>query len=193
MGNDASKHKHAGNDQQKSNKVTDSTIANDEQKMQKYSDDELDCFEEVIVHDDGDKREPITESSQNNQYIIKCIGQLQVDYKYINHKYEQTGCSFGTATVFKAQKDKCFVISTAHNIRKKIKECKQCNVYMDNEQDIMKCIQCGNDKLRCNIISATSIQFRRREIKQRLEIYDKDEKQTAHLTTPDTAKYLVWR
>eukprot|EP01084_Bolivina_argentea_P062032 113430_1 len=94
--------------------------------------DESNCGEESIVHNDGDHRDPITESPHNNEHIIKCIGQLESQYKYIEHSYEQKGSQWGTATVFNVSNNKCFLLSVAHNIRKKVKKCKECMKYMDN-------------------------------------------------------------
>ncbi len=61
---------------------------------------ELHCLQESIVHSDGDKRRAITESAQNEEYIIRCIGQLQIDYKYVEHEYEQKHSEWGTGTVY---------------------------------------------------------------------------------------------
>eukprot|EP01084_Bolivina_argentea_P112606 200822_1 len=85
-------------------------------------DDESNCGEESIVHDDGDHRDPIIESPHNNEDIIRCIGQLESDFQYIQHEYEQKGSQWGTATVFKTLNNKCFLLSTIHNIRKKKKK-----------------------------------------------------------------------
>eukprot|EP01084_Bolivina_argentea_P247253 413694_1 len=159
-----------------------------EKKNQNDRNDELNCFQEAIVHDDGDKRHKITESAQNDEYIIRCIGQLQADYKYIQHKYEQIGSSYGTGTVFQTKNAKCFVITAAHNIRKQIKECQNCTNYMENKQEIIKCIHCGHHALVSKMISATSIQFKRREIKKHVSVYDEEEKETIHYEFGDNRK-----
>eukprot|EP01084_Bolivina_argentea_P230916 389555_1 len=44
----------------------------------------------------------------------------------IKHEYQKKGSQWGTATVFKTLDNKCFLLSTIHNIRKKIKKCKKC-------------------------------------------------------------------
>eukprot|EP01084_Bolivina_argentea_P112608 200828_1 len=116
-------------------------ITNTEEKKYPHdNDDELNCGQESIVHTDGDHRDPITESPHNNEDIIKCIGQLESDFQYIKHEYEQKGSMYGTATVFKTLNNKCLVLSAAHNIRKQVKKCKQCMKYMDNSVNIIKCI-----------------------------------------------------
>eukprot|EP01084_Bolivina_argentea_P112607 200824_1 len=94
----------------------------EEKKVNVDHDDELNCGQESIVHTDGDHREPITESSNNKDEIIECIGQLESDFQYIQHEYEQKGSQWGTATVFKTLNNKCFLLSTIHNIRKKKKK-----------------------------------------------------------------------
>eukprot|EP01084_Bolivina_argentea_P267674 454448_1 len=143
-------------------------------------DDELNCFQEAIVHADGDKRIPIFESEYKQEDIIKCIGQLQSDFKYIENEYEQKGSTWGTATVFTVNNNKCYLLSVAHNITKQIKKCEQCMKYMDNLQDITKCIHCKHNELEIEMISATTIRFRRREIKKHSSVYDEDEKETTH-------------
>eukprot|EP01084_Bolivina_argentea_P242333 406567_1 len=153
--------------------------------------DDEDCFQESIVHVDGDKRKPIIESVYNKEDIIKCIGQLETDYKYIERGYEQKGKTYGTATVFCTRKNTCFALSAAHNIKKIIKECEQCNNYMDNSQNIIKCIHCNHNKLQTKVISATSIEFRRREIKKHISIYDEEEKETIHYEFGDNRKGYV--
>ncbi len=43
----------------------------------------------------------------------------------LKNENEQSGLTCGTATVFKIEKNKCYVITAAYNIRKQIKECKK--------------------------------------------------------------------
>eukprot|EP01084_Bolivina_argentea_P268337 455737_1 len=156
----------------------------DEKKSEMYfddNDDELDCIEESIVHLDGDKRQLITQSPHNNQDIIKCIGQLEVDYKYIKYGYETSSPSWATGTVFSTNQNKCFLLSAAHSVRKRIKECMKCMKYMDciiNEQVVVQCVHCNYNQLADKIIAATSILFRRREIIEEARVYDEKEKQT---------------
>eukprot|EP01084_Bolivina_argentea_P065151 118771_1 len=103
---------------------------NTEEKTISADCDELNCFQEPIVHVDGDKRIPIFESEYKQEDIIKCIGQLQSDFKYIQNEYEQKGSTWGTATVFKILNNKCYLLSAAYNITKQIKKCKKCMKYM---------------------------------------------------------------
>eukprot|EP01084_Bolivina_argentea_P065154 118774_1 len=152
------------------------TIITNEMKI---DDDELNCVQESIVHND-DHRIAITESEYKQEDIIKCIGQLQSDFKYIQNEYEQKGSTWGTATVFKILNNKCYALSAAHNIAKQVKKCKQCMKYMDNSQNIIECIHCKHNQLEIEMIEATTIRFRRREIKKHASVYDEDEKETTH-------------
>eukprot|EP01084_Bolivina_argentea_P114458 203758_1 len=138
-----------------------------------YKEDNEYCAQESIVHGDGDHRQSITESDRKEEYIIKCIGQLETNYKYIERGYDQKP-SWGTATVFytnNQKPQKCYVITAAHNAAKQIFECKECNKFTDIKT-ITKygsfinknCKHCSSVKLRTKTIHATKIQFRRREI-----------------------------
>eukprot|EP01084_Bolivina_argentea_P088319 159474_1 len=150
-----------------------------EKKMNDEYDHELDCEEESIVHADGDHRKPIIESEHKQEDIIKCIGQLEANYKYIKFRYEQKGSAWGTATVITTKGNQCFLLTAAHNIRKKIKECTKCMKYMDcviNKCNVSNCIHCNYNVLKYKIINATKISFRRREIKKHASVYDKNEK-----------------
>eukprot|EP01084_Bolivina_argentea_P316965 549503_1 len=150
-----------------------------DKKMDPDSDDELDCMEESIVHA-GDHRVAIHESEYNKEDIIKCIGQLEILYKYSKQQYQQT--AYGTATVITTENNKtCVALTVAHNARRKITECQACKKYMDciiDNDAVVRCEHCGDDKLQYKIISATKIRFKRREIlKNRLvPIHDEDEK-----------------
>eukprot|EP01084_Bolivina_argentea_P108393 193720_1 len=151
----------------------------DEKKSDVDSDDELNCFQESIVHSDGDKRKAIIESPHKTEPIIKCIGQLESEYKYVNKGYDPAN-SWGTGTVFSVKGDVCSVLSAAHTARKKVKECSKCMKYMDcitNKQVVVKCIHCGCGKLEYKIIPATKILFSRREIRQKSQVYDEEEKE----------------
>eukprot|EP01083_Nonionella_stella_P196819 723952_1 len=90
-----------------------------------------DDYDEVIVNEE-DLREPVYETKQKDEDIIKCIGQLRVTYKYHQHSFQCTG--LGTGTVFKSLTKNdittSFIITCAHNVRKIVFRCNECNKYM---------------------------------------------------------------
>eukprot|EP01084_Bolivina_argentea_P005896 11139_1 len=160
-----------------------------ENKSDDNYDEELNCINESIVHVNGDERRPITESIYNEEDIIKCIGQLEINYRYIKQEYKQT--EWGTGTVFKTNGQKCYVLSAAHNTCKKIKECENCMKYMEikiKQKQIQKCIYCNYNKLNNKMIKATKILFRRREIKHQTSIYNEKEKETIYYKFGDNRK-----
>eukprot|EP01083_Nonionella_stella_P099737 280466_1 len=61
-----------------------------------------DDYDEVIVNEE-DLREPVYETKQKDEDIIKCIGQLRVTYKYHQHSFQCTGLGTGTNIVLKPQ------------------------------------------------------------------------------------------
>eukprot|EP01084_Bolivina_argentea_P065149 118768_1 len=155
----------------------------------KIDDDELNCIQQAIVYHKGDKRQPVMESMYNRENIIKCIGQLEANYKYTQKGYEQRLSEWSTGTVFKEHNNKCFVLTSAHNIKKQINECLKCNKYMENSRNIVNCIHCNHNKLECKVIPATNILFRRREICYRTSVCVENE--TIHYEFGDNRKGYV--
>eukprot|EP01083_Nonionella_stella_P126939 384461_1 len=143
-----------------------------------------DDYDEVIVNGQ-DLRQPVYETKQKDEHIIKCIGQLRVTYKYDDHSLQSVGT--GTGTVFKSVTNNgittSFIITCAHNIRTIIFHCNKCNKYMetrnDNGQMITKCIDkncngAGVD-LTTQMIKPTQIEFKRRSIHKLCEIEDPED------------------
>eukprot|EP01084_Bolivina_argentea_P247252 413693_1 len=128
------------------------------------------CSEEAIVSNNGDQRHPITESPYKKEDIIKCIGQLKINFNYPQQKYRIQ--ISGTGTVFATNDKICFVLTVAHNIIRRIKECSKCLKYMEckiKHQEVIQCIhdQCAHTTLNYKMIKYSKIQFHRREIKLR--------------------------
>eukprot|EP01083_Nonionella_stella_P292543 994918_1 len=126
-------------------------------------------YDEVIVHEQ-DLREPVYETKQKDEDIIKCIGQLRVTYKYEQYSFQLVG--LGTGTVYKSitqnNVTKSFIITCAHNVRQIILHCIDCRKYMnirnDKDEIIQKCVFCDSMDLKNKMIKATQIQFKRRSI-----------------------------
>eukprot|EP01084_Bolivina_argentea_P220272 373338_1 len=151
-------------------------------KNELNSDDELNCLPQVIVHGDGDHRLPIIESEYGDDDIIKCIGQLEVNFEYSEKQYKLKGWGGSTATVYTVTKNRCFVLCAAQAVTRRIKECKNCGKYY--EFDTTTCSDCNKKKKKnCNdyelekrVIDATSIRFIRRVIKSSVSFSDDEEK-----------------
>eukprot|EP01084_Bolivina_argentea_P178194 308034_1 len=137
----------------------------DEQEI-KYADSDDDYYdEEVIVNTNGDCRKLVYESIIANESIIKCIGQLVMIYKYDDKKRDYKVTIKGTGTVYHVDKHKnAYIITCAHNIRHKIKECGGCGKWMEMKSN--QCIRstCYSNNFNEIIIKANGIQFNRRNV-----------------------------
>eukprot|EP01084_Bolivina_argentea_P274031 466936_1 len=161
-------------------------MADEKKQLYDFKHEDEDCNQESIVHGDGDHRTGIIESDHKEEYIIKCIGQLESNFKYTNHGYESKS-SWGTGTVFYSnnqQTQKCYVITVAHVVQKKVFECNNCSKYTDNNR--YTCDQC-NVQLTKKIIKATNIRFRRREI-ERNTSHTNEDGDTVHYSFGDNRK-----
>eukprot|EP01084_Bolivina_argentea_P303710 524414_1 len=148
---------------------------------EKWSNED-DCDQEAIVTG-SDSRKKVTQSPDKHQYIIRCIGELSVEYRYVENDYKPIGP--GTATVFHVTNDnkKAFALTAAHCVRLSALECTQCDVYMSTKtrnynNKIVKtsiCKKCNiGDHLQPIILNATSINFTRNEIKNKTTATDAD-------------------
>eukprot|EP01084_Bolivina_argentea_P247653 414320_1 len=148
---------------------------------EKWSNED-DCDEESIVTG-HDSRKKVIQSPDKHLHIIRCIGELAVDFRYVEKDYKPTGP--GTATVFHVTDDnkKAFAITAAHCIKSSAFECTQCDVYMatkyrNNKNEIVKRTTCKNcysgDYLKPISIDATGINFTRNEIKPKTTATDAD-------------------
>jgi len=121
--------------------------------------------QEVICHPE-DLRQPVHATPQKDTDIIKCIGQIRSRYLYRDHKFKTSGR--GTGTVFKTVGGKCVAITCAHNFRKQVQECEECNHYTrlyrktKPRDQILKCKHCGSKKLKLKWIEATLVVFDRK-------------------------------
>eukprot|EP01084_Bolivina_argentea_P196960 337615_1 len=154
----------------------------DEKLSDTLSDSESDCDEETIVHN-TDLRKKIIQSVDKDHYIIRCIGELIMDYKYSKHGFELSMC--GTATVFHVlaslSTPKAYALTCAHNMRQEVIECIKCKKYLRKKRKINNtyvttstCSACGGSKFNKIMLKATSIVFTRREIKPSTSITDDD-------------------
>eukprot|EP01084_Bolivina_argentea_P275303 469486_1 len=151
-------------------------MGNTNKMTQQTNEFEDGCYQECIVHGDGDHRNPMYESSQKDEYIVKCIGQLEANYKHKEFKSKNPQC--GTGTVFytnNEQPQKCYIITCAHNITMPIFACNRCGKY---NKDQVNC--CKSPLLYKVAITATNIQFRRREIEKITQHVNEDNEQVAH-------------
>eukprot|EP01084_Bolivina_argentea_P316970 549512_1 len=148
----------------------------EEKKSIDNFDDEDECDQESIVHANGDHRHPITESDRKREYIIRCIGQLEVNFKYVDKGYDQAKSQWGTGTVFytNPENTKCYVLSCAHNVTKVVFECKICGKYSDKNENDPTCKHCNSPEIKRSVINATKIRFRRREIERRTTVQNED-------------------
>eukprot|EP01084_Bolivina_argentea_P300313 517805_1 len=133
-----------------------------------YSEDEL-YEEEAIVSKKGDCRIPVYASTVAKQSIIECIGQLVMVYKYDDKTRNYSITINGTGTVYHIDTNKNgYIITCAHNVRRKIKECTDCGNWMEKKikrQNMNMCTRCKGMNLKQKIIPANRIQFNRRSIK----------------------------
>eukprot|EP01084_Bolivina_argentea_P274030 466933_1 len=162
-------------------------MADEKKQFVDFKDEDEDCNQESIVHGDGDHRTAIVESDHKEEYIIKCVGQLESNFRYIDHGYESKS-SWGTGTVFYTntkQPQNCYLISAAHVVRKQVFECSNCNKYTDNNSNT--CHQCNDGTLRKKMIKATRIRFRRREI-ERNASHRNNDGDTVHYSFGDNRK-----
>eukprot|EP01084_Bolivina_argentea_P249432 417548_1 len=138
-------------------------FTNKVQYDEKYDETDDDYDEEVIVSAQGDCRIPVYESIISKEPIINCIGQLIMVYKYDDITRGYSIKTSGTGTVYHIDKhNKAYIITCAHNIRHRIKECVKCGKWMEKANTI--CIRCNCVQLKMSIIKANSIQFNRRNI-----------------------------
>eukprot|EP01084_Bolivina_argentea_P170614 295644_1 len=149
---------------------------NQEEKFESYpSDDENQYQESIVTGADGRRRIDVFKPKPNDVY--SCIGQLDVEYDYMNqHKYR--GFSHGTGTVvFVGNPNNkgtklAYVLTCAHNIRLSLIHCtkQDCNTYRRKKKangNITKCLVCKqiNGKEQKEIlVQATKITFRDRSI-----------------------------
>ena len=138
--------------------------------------------QEVIVHK-RDLRKPIYNSRLKKSPIIKCIGQLNIVYKYVNRGpyIIQTQ---GTGTVFSVDSQNvAHVLTCAHNVCRYVYECNKCKGYMemrqknvnnDKMEEVRKCIYCQHTDLNTTFIKASEIEFNRRCIAKELIIKSND-------------------
>eukprot|EP01084_Bolivina_argentea_P185826 320382_1 len=107
------------------------SIHKDRQEKEHKNDEEVsDCDQESIVTG-NDSRERITKSTDKHKYIIRCIGELSIEYRYVAKDYKPK--SFGTATVFHVHNKRAYVITAAHNTRAQVNECTDCDIYMSKK------------------------------------------------------------
>eukprot|EP01084_Bolivina_argentea_P057706 105421_1 len=144
---------------------------------EKQTDSSDEYEEEALVHDQ-DEREPIHNTRVREMDIIKCIGQLTIEYKYNENGlyYRKT---LGTGTVISViDGTTALVLTSAHNIRTFVLECPKCHEYYNINKKYVngnKSIICSNKINNCNenissksnwkMIKATGITFRRRTTK----------------------------
>eukprot|EP01084_Bolivina_argentea_P175411 303777_1 len=149
-----------------------------EMKYPDNADSDSDCDEEAIVTG-HDSRVKITQSIDKNEHILKCIGRLTIQYRYINYDYQTTK---GTATVFDVVNGKAFALTAAHNTKTEIIECSKCKIYMAKKTakygtmaKTKKCIKCNVDTfLKTKLIDATNITFSRDEIEVQTVMTNED-------------------
>eukprot|EP01084_Bolivina_argentea_P023747 44356_1 len=152
-----------------------------ETKLDEKWSNEDDCDQEAIVTG-SDSRKKVIDSPDKHHHIIRCIGKLCVEFRYVENDYKPIGP--GTATVFHVTDDnKAFAITAAHCVRLSALECTQCNVYMSTKtrygnNKIMKTSKCKKcnigDHLKPIILKSTSINFTRTEIKTKTTVTDAD-------------------
>eukprot|EP01084_Bolivina_argentea_P264267 447601_1 len=114
-------------------------------------------YRETVVNE-NDFRKPIHKFvSQRDLQIIKCIGQIEVEYYY--HPYQSFG--YGTGTVYKVSNNGVvFILTCAHNVRYAIRECASCNTYTNKKKKCSTCKKWGKKKL----IKPTCIKFHRCDV-----------------------------
>eukprot|EP01084_Bolivina_argentea_P107505 192210_1 len=88
-----------------------------DEKKTHYDSEEDEDIAEVCVTG-GDKRREIYNTKYKNDIIIKCIGQLLINYAGVGGGY-----SIGTGTIFHVEGNKSFVLTCAHNIYTKLWLC----------------------------------------------------------------------
>eukprot|EP01084_Bolivina_argentea_P031697 58669_1 len=134
-----------------------------EEKKQQVTDDNSDDNEQECVVNETDCRKPVHDvASIRDLPIIKCIGQIETEYKYkIKHGYKGTG--YGTGTVYRVTNNGyAFILTCGHNIRNQIKYCSSCDTYNNL---MRKCNKCNNKCDKKKVIMPTAIQFHRRTTK----------------------------
>eukprot|EP01084_Bolivina_argentea_P047078 86728_1 len=133
----------------------------DEKLLYEFDDDDDDNEQECVVNE-TDWRKPVYDiSSVKDLPIIKCIGQIETEYKYkVKHNYRGTG--YGTGTVYRVTNTGlAFIITCGHNIRNQIKYCSNCKTYNNINK---RCSNCNQKCDQKKIIKPTAIEFHRRKI-----------------------------
>eukprot|EP01084_Bolivina_argentea_P242237 406438_1 len=110
-----------------------------DEKIQYNGVDEDDIAEVCVTGQDGN-RLAIYETSNKDDAIVQCIGNLRIYYD----GDIKGGHLIGTGTVFHVEGDNCFVLTCAHNIRlTKVYHCQKQNCDGKRLTD-SKCHICGS-------------------------------------------------
>eukprot|EP01084_Bolivina_argentea_P125257 221943_1 len=137
----------------------DQNYSTDYQQIDSYDSNDEECDEEVIVTG-SDSREKVTNSVDKNQHIIRCIGQVKSQFRYIQHEFNIK--TTGTATVFRVIHNKAYALTAAHNVRCQIKQCNGANGHYFYKEPGAYCKKCGH-LFKKVIIKATKFTFSRNE------------------------------
>eukprot|EP01084_Bolivina_argentea_P110960 198075_1 len=135
-------------------------MADEKKEDNKYDDDSDNDhdYQEVVVNGSDYRKQVYKFVSHRNLQIIKCIGQIGMEYNYqTTHEYKESGV--GTGTVYRVtNRGAVFILTCAHNVRHRIKYCSNCDTYNPINKKCSKCYEKCDQK---KIIKPTSIEFHR--------------------------------
>eukprot|EP01084_Bolivina_argentea_P180604 312036_1 len=139
-----------------------------DEKYELYSSDDDQYQESIVTGGDGRRRIDVFKPQLDD--IFGCIGQLDVEYDYMDkHKYRGFGKGTGTVIfVGNANKNKKklgYILTCAHNVRLSLTHCtkQQCNTYR-RKGVCTVCKESTGPEQHKKVVKATKIIFRDRSI-----------------------------